>query len=62
MKMLVFTQVRPDYLWESGLGPDLDDLFEDEVPSAFGVRWLVESDDWYRTPSTGWIPSVLLVH
>jgi hypothetical protein len=62
MKLLVFTQVRPDYLWESELGPDPDELFDDEAPSAFRVRWLVESDDWYRTPSTGWIPSVLLVH
>jgi hypothetical protein len=63
MKRLVFTQVRPDYLWDSETGPDgADELFDDEAPSAFRVRWLVEADDWYKTPAAGWIPRLCLVH
>jgi hypothetical protein len=62
MKRLVFTQVRPDYLWDGETGDSGDESVDDEAPSAFRVRWLVESDDWYKTPAVGWIPRLYLVH
>jgi hypothetical protein len=65
MKKLVFTQVRPAELWDAGVALGDVDYWDDHeagVSSPYSVRWLVQCDDWYRTPAAGWIPQVCLVH